>query len=117
MGRIFSSRTVRPAPDIGVYGRGWLARCSGFAPVPLPDGIDKAIEDLAITAQAGRTADVALDPGREVRGFMGTVDLGIVRPGEHVPEALAAIDTLVTLAEFGGTGMENMHGMGATVRA
>ncbi|KAF0208375.1 MAG: hypothetical protein FD171_858 [Actinobacteria bacterium] len=112
-----SSRVVRPVPDIQVYGRGWLARWKGFAPVPLPDGVDLAVEALAITAQMGRTADVALDPGRSVTGFVGTIDLEMGHPEHQAPEVLSAIDALLTLAEFGGTGMETMRGMGVTVRA
>lgn len=108
-------RRVVVAPDPALYFGSWLGRWKSCSGLPTPESIDSAIrESLVVSAFKGGTSMERLDEARPFIGFMGEVAFDIA-PNAGVDRAAEDfLGTLVRFAEFSGTGVETMRGMGQT---
>jgi len=106
---------VLPSPEL--YFGGWLRRWNLYAPpeLRLDETLAEWVEEYVAVAEcSGHTEAVPLDAGRLFVGFVGQVRFTFLR-ARDVPEPVrAALATLAHMAEFAGTGVETMRGMGLT---
>ena len=107
-------RTV-VVPDPVLYVGSWLRRWNLFADAPFDPAVLNAVaQRVVVGAFAGGTHSVTLDRGRIFLGFVGTVDL-VVLPDDQTPDPLPhVLWALARLAEYCGTGVDTMRGMGRT---
>ncbi len=102
-------------PDPALYFGSWFRRWNLYAPTPFSEDLMEAIgSQAAVRAFEGGTRAVRLDGTRTFIGFTGRVEFTIL-DGPADPAALAAAAwALARLAEYCGTGVETMRGMGQT---
>jgi CRISPR-associated endoribonuclease Cas6 len=109
----FRKSLVLPQPEL--YFASWLMRWNLYAPSPLDAGVLRVVENfVAISHCAGETQHVLLDTGRPFIGFTGTVTFAVLQPSILTPEDRRSLLALARFAEFSGTGVETMRGMGQT---
>ena len=104
---------VLPSPE-NYFGT-WTSRWNLCAPQPFgPELRELIAERVAVTACDGHTERIELAPNRSFVGFVGEVTFGFLQPRTAPPGSLEALTALARLAEFSGTGVETMSGMGKT---
>lgn len=106
---------VLPQPEL--YFGSWLHRWNLYAPeeLRLPEELLEVVDQhVAVGHCAGRTERVTLDGNRVFVGFVGEVRFVVVASEKVPPGALAALGSLARFAEYCGTGVETMRGMGQT---
>jgi CRISPR-associated endoribonuclease Cas6 len=111
---------VSPSPE--TYFKGWLGRwnlCAtrwGCAPFVIDESVLEAVEShVAIAALSGRSEVVrALDPRRHFTGFVGEVTFEVLKPHTLSHGLRASLEALGRFANYAGTGIETMRGMGQT---
>lgn len=110
-----SGRRAIVAPDASLYFGSWLGRWSLCSGIALPDGAHSRLtECMVISAFQGGTSAVRLREGRVFVGFCGVVEFTYLPRCDSGGEALRAAWALARLAEYCGTGVETMRGMGWT---
>lgn len=102
-------------PDPVLYFGSWLRRWNLYAPEPFAEMLmDAVATQIGIRGFQGGTQMLTLDRGRVFIGFTGTVEFAILDGPIDVTELAAAAWALARLAEYCGTGVETMRGMGQT---
>ena len=103
------------APDPTLYFGSWLGRWKSCSTLPMPEPVDLSIRDaLVLSAFRGGTGAVRLDGVRTFIGFVGEATFDMAPGLEADPETEACLGALASLANFSGTGVETMRGMGQT---
>lgn len=107
-------RTV-VAPDARLYWGSWFGRWRLCAPSPPPDGLLDLVEERMVVAEfCGETAAADFEANRIFIGYTGRVRFRLLAPDDATPTARRWLSALARLAEFSGTGVETMRGMGKT---
>lgn len=102
-------------PDPRLYIGSWLGRWNLFADAPYDLELLEAVADsVVVSAFAGRTRAERLDGRRIFIGFVGSVEFRVLDCGRPIEPIAAAVWSLARFAEFSGTGVETMRGMGQT---
>ncbi|NLH98664.1 MAG: CRISPR system precrRNA processing endoribonuclease RAMP protein Cas6 [Chthonomonadales bacterium] len=102
-------------PDPRLYVGSWFGRWNLFADTRLDDALLSAVEEaVVISAFVGGTRAARLDGKRVFIGFVGDVELRIIEADRTVAPLAAALWSLARFAEYCGTGVETMRGMGQT---
>jgi CRISPR-associated endoribonuclease Cas6 len=103
-------------PDPENYFGSWLGRWNSCCEWKFPPEIrDVIARQVAVTYCEGRTHAVRLDQRRTFIGFQGRVRFSLLKP-QQAPEGTAnALLTLARFANYRGTGVDTMRGMGQTV--
>jgi CRISPR-associated endoribonuclease Cas6 len=102
-------------PDPRLYLGSWLGRWNLFANMPFDaEFLEAAAESVVVSAFEGRTRAAPLDGRRVFLGFVGMVEFRALDGGRPAAPIAAAMWALARFAEFGGTGIETMRGMGQT---
>ncbi len=110
----FRKSIVLPSPEL--YIGSWLERWNLCCEVKLDaDALRRVVEErVAISAASGATRSVPLDPGRLFIGFEGQVRFALLEPKTFPEPERHALAALARFANFAGTGVETMRGMGQT---
>ncbi|HSV72143.1 MAG TPA: CRISPR system precrRNA processing endoribonuclease RAMP protein Cas6 [Chthonomonadales bacterium] len=110
------TRRTIVVPDPTLYAGSWLRRWNLFAGTPFSAALLEAVaERVVVGAFSGGTHAVALDRRRVFLGFVGHAHLVILPTGNDGPDPLpSALWALARLAEYCGTGVDTMRGMGRT---
>jgi CRISPR-associated endoribonuclease Cas6 len=105
---------VLPSPEL--YFGSWLGRWNVCCPAQFDmEAIRSLVEQqVAVKSCEGGTRVVMLDQGRPFIGFQGDVRFTLLKPDTVAPEARSALATLTRFAEYCGTGVDTMRGMGQT---
>lgn len=102
-------------PQPRLYLGSWLARWNLSCDLLIPETLLSAAEEyIVVSGFRGGTVAVPLDARRTFIGYIGTVQFTVLG---NAPEARQLRETLWALArfaEFCGTGVETMRGMGQT---
>jgi hypothetical protein len=105
-------------PDPALYFGSWLNRWNLYAPPEMRLGhglLELVRERVAVAACAGQTESVPLDEGRVFTGFVGEVQFRLLKAAGVPDGGRRALGALARFAEYAGTGVETMRGMGQTV--
>jgi CRISPR/Cas system endoribonuclease Cas6 (RAMP superfamily) len=110
----FRKSIVLPSPEL--YVGSWLERWNLCCEIKLDaDALRQVVEErVAISAASGATRSVLLDPGRPFIGFEGRVRFVLLEPETFSEPARNSLAALARFANFAGTGVETMRGMGQT---
>lgn len=102
-------------PDPALYFGSWFRRWNLYGPAPFAESLlDAVAAQMAIRCFEGGTRAVRLDRQRVFIGFAGRVEFAVL-DGPTPPDQIAAAAwALARLAEYCGTGVETMRGMGQT---
>lgn len=102
-------------PDPRLYLGSWLGRWNLFSDVPFDaQFLEAAAESVVVSAFEGGTRAARLDGRRVFLGFVGSVEFTVLDGGRPAAPISAVMWALARFAEFGGTGVETMRGMGQT---
>jgi CRISPR-associated endoribonuclease Cas6 len=107
-----------PLPEPHTMVHSWLTRWSQYAPPDIRINValvDVARAHLAISGYNLHTAVKNLGYGKQI-GFLGRVNLRVVKGKKIGREMLRQLNTLADYAEFCGTGWKTTQGMGQTRR-
>jgi CRISPR-associated endoribonuclease Cas6 len=108
-------RKVIPLPTPENYFGSWLNKWNLYAPAAIdPAFLDLVKNHIAIKACKGHTESVILDTGRSFIGFVGIVTFHILKRRQLSAHNIAVLTALARFAEFAGTGVETLRGMGQT---
>lgn len=102
-------------PNPALYVGSWFRRWNLYAPAPFEEALMEAVAgQAAVRSFEGGTRVARLDRNRAFIGFVGRVDLSILDGPADGAQVAAAVWALARLAEYSGTGVETMRGMGQT---
>jgi CRISPR-associated endoribonuclease Cas6 len=102
-------------PDPVLYVGSWKSRWNLYCAPAFSDDLLAAVaERVAIRAFSGCTRAVRLDKNRIFIGFVGWAEFIALGDDAIARDLTAAIWTLARFAEYCGTGVEVMRGMGHT---
>jgi len=105
--------TLTPSPRL--YVGSWLTRWNLSCELSIPDALLDAVDDyVVISGFRGGTVAVPLDAGRTFLGFSGTVQFTVLCDTAEACRVREVLWSLARFAEFCGTGVETMRGMGQT---
>jgi CRISPR-associated endoribonuclease Cas6 len=104
---------VLPAPEN--YFGSWFGRWNNSSPVPMsPELLEVVRERIVVSHCAGETERALIDGKRPFLGFVGQVTFEILKREDIAPAGLKALSSLVRYANYCGTGVETIRGMGQT---
>jgi CRISPR/Cas system endoribonuclease Cas6 (RAMP superfamily) len=104
---------VLPSPEL--YFGSWLNRWNLCCEQKFTADVLTLVEQqVAVTHCAGSTQRVLLDGARPFLGFEGSVRFALLKPERVDLEGRMALAALARFADFCGTGVETMRGMGQT---
>lgn len=102
-------------PDPALYVGSWYRRWNLYAPSPFSEALMESVaQQVVIRAFAGGTSAVRLDRVRTFIGFTGRVEFTVLDGPADTGELCAALWSLARFAEYCGTGVDTMRGMGQT---
>lgn len=102
-------------PDPELYFGSWWVRWNLCCEFQLPKAIlDVATQQIAVSYCQGGTQTANIDAGRNFAGFVGEVSFVLLKPNTIEPEMRQALAALARFAEYCGTGVDTMRGMGET---
>jgi len=115
-------RKVAVVPSAENYFASWLNRwklCAGqweCAPFAVDESVLGAVESNVVIAgfKGGTEVVRNLDARRQFLGFVGEVEFEVLRPQSLSHGVRASLEALGWLANYCGTGVETMRGMGQT---
>jgi CRISPR-associated endoribonuclease Cas6 len=111
---LYRKSIVTPSPEH--YFANWLARWNLYSPFNLDPVLLSWVEQqVAVKEFEGGTRLVKLDAGRSFIGFQGVVTFAILKPETLPVEVATALTALARFAEYSGTGVDTMRGMGQTM--
>lgn len=102
-------------PDPRLYAGSWLGRWNLFADARFDPALLNAVAQcVVVSAFSGGTRAIKLDGRRVFIGFVGSVTFHVLDASSGADDVAAALWTLARFAEYSGTGVETMRGMGCT---
>ncbi len=108
-------RKTLPLPAPELYFGNWLERWNLCCPHMFPDTLKElAANQMAVSFCEGATRMLRLEDRRSFLGFEGAVRFRLLEPQEVTRDALIALGALARFADFCGTGVDTMRGMGQT---
>lgn len=103
-----------PARMVTSWFHKWNCLMSRMALAPIPDTFLDLLPRLALARMAGETHVIHLSDKQSLVGFSGSAVFDIL-DAVHVPvQFTATLGLLAAFANFAGTGVETMRGMGQT---
>lgn len=108
-------RKVLPLPSPEAYFGSWLQKWNLFAPLHIDSALLNLVErHLAISFCKGHTQAVPMENSRTFIGFVGLVTFRLLNRSDLSAQDAALLAALSRLANFSGTGVATLRGMGQT---
>lgn len=111
-------RKVAPLPDPALAFTSWWHKWNCMMDYLRRERIPETLRDylplLAVARMAGRTERVLLDGSRPFIGFVGEIAVKLLAPAAVPADLRARLRALARFAEYCGTGVETLRGMGQT---
>ena len=104
---------VLPAPE--TYFNSWLTRWLLCCPLPIPDEMLELVKDRMVVSDCHGGTQTVRFKDRMVVGFVGNVCFEVLKPNQVPLHLLQYLNALSRFAEYCGTGVDTMCGMGRTV--
>ena len=102
-------------PDPELYFGNWWMRWNLCSEWQIARNLLEVVErQVAITYCQGGTQTANIDKERNFAGFRGDVTFALLKPDTVSPEVRQALAALTLFAEYSGTGVDTMRGMGET---
>ena len=105
---------VLPDPDL--YFSNWWMRWNLCSEWQIARELLEVVErQIAVTYCQGGTQTANIDRDRNFAGFCGDVTFALLKPDTVSPEIRQGLAALAMFAEYSGTGVDTMRGMGETL--
>ena len=102
-------------PDPELYWGSWWLRWNLCSEWQINrDVLEVAAEYAAVTYCQGGTQAAKIDAGRSFAGFVGEVTFALLKADAIAPDIRKALAALAIFAQYSGTGVDTMRGMGET---
>ena len=102
-------------PDPELYWGNWWLRWNLCCEWQIPREVLLVVEgQAAVTYCQGGTQVAKIDAGRSFAGFVGEVTFGLLKAETIAPDIRKALAALAIFAQYSGTGVDTMRGMGET---
>ncbi len=102
-------------PDPELYFGSWWTRWNLCSELQISEAVLAVVaRQVAVSYCQGGTQTANIDEGRNFAGFVGEVTFVLLKPNTIDPEIRQALAALGRFAEYCGTGVDTMRGMGET---
>lgn len=117
-GTLRKQRKVTPLPDPALAAAAWWHRWNAMMDLQrrphLPERVLDVLPLLAVARSGGHTECVRLDGTRPFIGFVGRLVAHLLARDTLAPDLVAALGALAHFANYSGTGVETLRGLGQT---
>ena len=103
-----------PARTVTSWFHKWNCLMGRMGLAPIPEEFLEILPHLALSRMQGETQIIHLNGKQSLVGFVGSAVFEVIHPETLPPYMTTTLSLLATFANFSGTGVETLRGMGQT---